>query len=113
MKTLLLVFGLMLSLPTVGQDIEHAPTVEQCRADQRLWKARLKGGGGPLPSVQILSQWHGEMIACWNVDPTTDQNDYAGTTVYISVEESNRYLAFIKRHNLYKQFEQEDKEGKR
>jgi len=46
MKTLLLAATILISVPAIGQEVEHAPTVAQCQADQRLWRAKLEGDQG-------------------------------------------------------------------
>jgi hypothetical protein len=45
--------------------IEHAPTTEQCQADQRLWLSKLEQSqSNDLPDYQTLSQWAHEMNDC-------------------------------------------------
>jgi hypothetical protein len=57
-------------LAAVGQEIQHAPTVAQCQADQRLWLSTVEEGDSPkLPSSNVLSNWSREMDDCGKVDP--------------------------------------------
>ena len=49
------------------QEVKHAPTVEQCRADQRLWLSKL-GTNVPAPNTE-LDNWLIEMGYCKKVDP--------------------------------------------
>ena len=45
MKRLWLLVLVLVSFNSLGsQEVKHAPTVEQCRADQRLWLSRLEPG---------------------------------------------------------------------
>jgi hypothetical protein len=36
------ILALMFVAVSVGQDVQHAPTVAQCQADQRLWLSKLE-----------------------------------------------------------------------
>jgi hypothetical protein len=45
MKRLLILSVFVLA--AVGQDVQHAPTVAQCQADQRLWSAEIGKGDSP------------------------------------------------------------------
>jgi len=78
--------GLLLSLvvtaPAVWpQEVQHAPTVEQCRADQRLWLSELEGPPGPPASIgsigypELLKR-SDEMYACRAVDPDFEHQYY-------------------------------------
>jgi len=43
MKTLWLLLAIAVPLQFIhAQEVKHAPTVEQCRADQRLWLPKLE-----------------------------------------------------------------------
>jgi len=52
-----------------AQEVQHAPTVEQCRADQRLWLSRIE-----VPTVTSdymeIRAWGHEMHEWESVDPT-------------------------------------------
>lgn len=98
-----------------AQQVEHAPTVEQCRADQALWLSKLEipyHRGTDDVVVSTLHQWQSEMHDCEAVDPP-NQFKYYNTRVEALSEESLRELTFIYRHNLYHQFVEEDAAGKR
>jgi hypothetical protein len=105
---------LMLTLLTasVAGQIEHAPTVAQCQADQRLWLSNLKGAQDTLPIWGVLSQWEQEMRDCEKVD-TDNFRKYNNTQVEIRAEKMSRLLEFLDRHNLVEQFKQEDAMGQR
>jgi hypothetical protein len=111
---LLLLFVLMLlRTPSYEQEINHATTVEQCRADQKLWLAKLEGSGGALDvSFVELNAWGQEMSACGVVD-SQFKIQYYNTAAEIQSEDVVRFLAFISRHDLYQRFVTEDKQGKR
>jgi hypothetical protein len=95
----------------ITSQIEHAPTVDQCRADQRLWLSQLESGL-PLPAVSIMDEQRGEMMDCLIVDPSR-QLEYRNTTNEISAAVITRYRHFLWRHNLMDQFVKEDAAGKR
>jgi hypothetical protein len=101
----------MVSL-AVGQ-VEHAPTVAQCQADQRLWLSKIEEGDSQtLAKFDVLSQWNTEMIHCQKVDPTHswDYNNLAGE---ISATQAARMLHFIQRHDMWQKFVSEDAAGQR
>jgi hypothetical protein len=108
---LVLVFVLTASL--VGQ-IEHAPTVAQCQADQRLWFSKLEDlpVDTNLPSFTILRQWSDEMTNCKEVDPKN-------AWLYFNVQaesdtiQAARMMRFISREHLWDKFIEEDAAGKR
>lgn len=55
-----------------AQEVKHAPTVEQCRADQRLWMSKLEQpnrAGTANVSFDHLLAWVVEMGDCLDVDP--------------------------------------------
>jgi hypothetical protein len=95
-----LILALILTASLVGQ-VEHAPTVAQCQADQRLWISRIEEGDSPrLPVFTVLTQWSHEMMECEKVDPNNEQR-YYNTGSEIDEVESNRLLGFLNRHDLY------------
>ena len=111
-QRLLVLTGLILTASLVGQ-VEHAPTVAQCQADQRLWISKIEEGDSPrLPAFTVLTQWSHEMIECGKVDPNNEQR-YYNTGSEIDEVESNRLLGFLDRHGLYQKFLEEDAAGKR
>lgn len=105
---------LFLAVSSLAQD--HAPTVEQCRADQRLWSSvhdeyALKDAVSKL-SVQTLKQRSHQMNDCFAVD-SENGRDYFGLVAAYGLELGRRYKNFIDRHNLMAQFLAEDAAGKR
>ena len=120
-KTLVLV--LLISSATLAQ--EHAPTVEQCRADYRLWTANLDFKD---ISYHELLRRAVEMNQCTIVDPDGMQAfldeekrlgwknasiiyPVAGSLFQHAADE--RMTHFVTRHHLLNQFLDEDAAGKR
>jgi len=46
---------LVIPLQSIHAQDQHAPTVEQCRADQRLWLSELEGPQGLLRPLAPLA----------------------------------------------------------
>jgi hypothetical protein len=113
MKTLLLAVAILIAVPTLSQ-VEHAPTVAQCQADQRLWFSKLEGPESNLDDTTIitLNDWSKEMVQCEAVDPE-NRFKYGNTSAESVAEKSIREMHFINRHGLYDQFIAEDAAGKR
>ena len=116
----LLVF-VSVSFNSLGsQEVKQAPTVEQCRAEQRQWLSELEepilpprtGGAADDINYQELDGWAQEMFVCHNVDPPLD-GDYFNTAGEIAALEVRRLRNFLLRHNLWDQFLAEDAQGKR
>jgi hypothetical protein len=113
-KTVLVLFmGLLFAGKAHVQEVKHAPTIEQCRADQRLWVAKLEDTTAFMPeTMDALTGWTGEMYDCMSVDPE-NRIRYYNVTGEIWATKGSRFMNFLKRHNLYEQFIEEDKAGKR
>lgn len=112
MKRLLVVGCLVLTASLVGQ-VEHAPTVAQCQAEQRLWLSNLEEGDSrKLPEMSVIVKWNGEMQDCGKVDPG-QRVRYYNTSGEIAAEEIVRMQHFFDRHGLWSQFKEEDASGKR
>jgi hypothetical protein len=109
----LLVLALILTASLVGQ-VEHAPTVAQCQADQRLWLAKLEAPNPDtnLPSYTKLSLWISEMDDCREVDPP-NQWKYYNVHGEVTDFQAARMIKFLSRHGLWKEFIAEDAAGKR
>jgi hypothetical protein len=106
----LLVLGLVLTASLTGQ-VEHAPTVAQCQADQRLWFSKIEDGNSTL-TFDALANMEREMIACHDVDPP-NARDYYNTSCSATAAMAARMSKFIQRHRLWSQFEAEDAAAKR
>ncbi len=109
---LTLLFTMLWVGKTHTQEVKHAPTVEQCRADQRLWLDKLEGSSASLPNYLTLAGWFHEMHECKSVDPE-NQRRYYNVCGEISSEQFVRLTGFLERHGLYDKFIEEDAAGKR
>lgn len=94
---------------------EHAPTVEQCRADAAVWaKADFK-----IPTMKELWARCHEMTQCTDVDPPEKAHElyvrYVEVCNGASREYTDRVIRFLDRHNpsWKQQFDDEDAAGKR
>jgi len=110
MKSLALMLAFLVGT-SLAQEVKHAPTVEQCRADQKLWLSKVEDPSAS-ESSRVLDGWGTEMIECLTVDPTFE-NRYYNTAAEIHSEQLSRVVNFLSRHNLYTQFLHEDQAGKR
>jgi hypothetical protein len=116
--TFVLFFVLSLSSLVHAQAVEHAPTAEQCRADNAVWRdagvAKIKAGGRPWPDVvmpTLMDMMH-EMDECAHVD-RPNRDDYADTANLLLAEAELRLQNFLIRHDLLYMFTKEDKAGER
>lgn len=59
MKLMSLLIVFIFVFVAVGQEVQHAPTVAQCQADQRLWLSKLEDGdkSSALPEFDVLTKW--------------------------------------------------------
>ena len=98
------------------QEVKHAPTVQQCQADQRLWTGKMETQ--PIPSgvedvnYSTLVGWENEMAGCEAVD-RPNEFMYQSALSEISTFQKVRLLGFLSRHNLLNKFYEEDEAGKR
>lgn len=92
--------------------VEHAPTVAQCQADQRLWYSRLENAQTPLPDIKVIRTWVHEMNECDSVDPN-NHVAYLTTEAEIMAEQKGRMEHFIARQGLWDKFIEDDAAGKR
>lgn len=107
----------LLSLMTSLSGQDHAPTVEQCRADQRLWSSAMQDDATFAKvvsklSAEILAQRMSQMRDCFAVDGENSR-DYFVVNAGYGTELGTRYKDFIARHRLMTQFVTEDAVGKR
>lgn len=106
--------SLFILTASLTAQIEHAPTVAQCHADQLLWLSKIQENphSPSLPAFSALTKWNLEMSDCQKVDPDR-QWAYYNTAAEINTVQAGRMLSFITRHKLYKQFVEEDEAGER
>jgi hypothetical protein len=115
MKPAVWVFAsIILLATTISNSQDHAPTLEQCRADEKLWWDELNNVPAAisrLPFSKLVNRF-GEMTDCGSVDDDriADYNRVAGS---LTLKMQNRLLHFVDRHHLMGQFMAEDAAGKR
>jgi hypothetical protein len=111
MRIIASIAAALLVSPALAQ--EHAPLPEQCKADAHLWHSQKKADNDKL-SFDELQQRSREMWACASVDKTaTEDEDYHLLWSGYQVMSGQRMKHFIDRHDLSKQFLDEDAAGAR
>ena len=108
-----LILAVLMTASVTGQ-VEHAPTVAQCQADQRLWLATIEESKDSErnPAFLVLTKWDREMTDCEKVDPDNRVKYYC-TGAEIAALREVRLLNFLARHDLFPKFIEEDAAGKR
>jgi hypothetical protein len=95
-----------------AQEVKHAPTVAQCRTDQKSYLSKLEKAPDTV-SYKDMHSWFPEMFNCGqNVDPDNSLSYYT-TRSESSAFQNARLENFLKRHHLWDQFLAEDAYGKR
>ena len=116
MTRLVLMFVILVSSIAAGQDVEHAPTVAQCQAKQRLLRAEIEESvqdhSAHLPSIHAIREWKQEMSDCESVDPE-NRHRYQNTESELTVEEKMRMEDFLHHHQLWDKFVTADANGER
>jgi hypothetical protein len=138
LSIVMLIIGMTITMTFVAWSKPQEPsiTVEQCRADGDAWKkiseaaadAQAKiahaGRGDDIRKFDAafhylkrfplseISRRTDEMATCTQVD-RQNQDMYLFVGVFLESEESNRYMNFLLRHNLWNDFVAEDAQGKR
>lgn len=108
MKTTLLVLFLLFATGSFAQ--EHAPTLEQCRADQKAWNMPLMvATTGPfshsvssLPTSELIDRGK-EMLTCGAVD-SKNITDYHGTAMLLFSFTTARLGMFVQETNQMDHF---------
>ena len=111
MKSLALLFFL---LPTVtANPQQHAPTVEQCRADAAVWDlTSMSQTQRDAITVVEAQNRYDQMADCAKVDVEHADTYFARVSFYGAFM-SKRLEHFLRRHNLMQQFIDEDAAGMR
>lgn len=116
MKTALLFLLLTVTSVAWGQEIQHAPTAEQCRADIAVWKAESKADITSL-SVKTLLHRSNYLSDCKQVLRDAQDRDEAqwSATVRAVYDQHiiGRAMHFIERNSLGYQFYDQDAKGAR
>ena len=125
----LIVSVFVLTAVTIPQEVKHAPSLQSCEADLRLWASQLEGW--PNPSMDQIhagtksltfDELAGRMFSiskCEESYPILQRSksgelSFPTTLVsYYKLEETERYIDFIVRHNLASKFKEEDQAGMR
>lgn len=96
-----------------SQEVKHAPSIAQCRADQRLWFSKITDSDSlRATSILQLEGWTTVMNDCKEVD-ADNVRPYLDVITLIKGEEAVRLINFVSRHHLTDQFLAEDAAGKR
>ena len=113
MRSALALAVLLMGSVTVAQ-VEHAPTVAQCQADQRLWLSKLEvlPPDTNLPAFATLRQWSSEMGDYKEIDPKNGW-EYFNVQSESNTIQAARMLRFLKRQHLWDKFVEEDAAGER
>ena len=111
-----LIFAL---LPSALHPQEHAPTADVCRADLAAWKPDLNvwmedHTSGPIMKMPVNETLlrSEEMSTCAVVDgdgPLSEE--YHRMALYYLLPAGDRFHRFLKRHELWEQFNNEDAAG--
>jgi hypothetical protein len=92
-------------------EAKHAPTVAQCKADQAVWSHELEGGAqGSKTEFMVLRFWPQEMSDCAQVDPS-NSDKYLVLSAEAAATMARREFDFLKRHDLFAKFVEEDRQG--
>ena len=94
-----------------SQEVEHASTVDQSRAAQKLWFSKISDDPASI-SFQELNFWSLEMHGCARIEPESNKGYYQTSGDAVGTA-NNRLMHFLERHNLVQQFLAEDAQGKR
>jgi hypothetical protein len=107
---------------------EHAPTVEQCKADQALWGAdhtqtayneaetrHVESGAVNRTEIAMLSitQLKQRMRGMYECEDVVAMDPYHSTGNFYYSVIADRYLGFLIRHGLMPQLVKEDAAGER
>jgi hypothetical protein len=108
--------------------VEHAPTVAQCRADADIWGVPKATASTPndyqfrnlirdvahnqAVTAKKLDVRINELSRCMLTDTAQSFRYEQGSRAY-TIAEFMRMADFVSRHNLENQFYQEDDQGKR
>lgn len=116
MTRLVLAFVILVPPIAAGRDAEHAPTVAQCQAEQRLWRSEIEKSvqdhSAHLPGIHGIREWEQEMSDCENVDPE-NRLRYQNTESELKAEEKMRMDDFLHHHQLWVKFITADADGER
>jgi hypothetical protein len=117
-------FFSMTLLAAFSQSQESRPALGQCRLDIAAYKSLGNFAHPTATDLQAqtdymkrfplseISRQTKEMEDCMEVDKE-NHKDYEDVSLLLASAENNRYMNFLSRHDLWKQFVAEDSQGKR
>jgi len=108
---------LSMSARSVEQSERSVGLSIQCRADQQRWLTLVRSSSSMkhstgLPPLGVVRQWQEEMEACEQID-RQGRFDYYAADSELEAELLSRAENFLERHDLLKQFIEEDEAGGR
>jgi hypothetical protein len=124
MKILILI--LLISAAAFAQD--HAPTAERCKADQAVWGSssahveyfeaetqHVRSGISNRTDIALLSipQLKERMSEMYQCEEVVTTEPFHSAVIFYHDVIGDRYISFVKRHDLTKQMMAEDAAGKR
>lgn len=110
----LMALGILFTTLCHAQDMQHAPTAEQCRADIAVWKQASKADQLEIPVETLLTRAN-YLFTCHTV--LRDAKDYDGSSFATTIRDVyhqhalDKALRFIDRKGLRNQFDHEDAWG--
>jgi len=96
---------------SLAQQVKHAPSVEQCRADQRVWMEKLEHSPSDSDYETLIGQ-ASEMEECASVDSQNERRYHSVEHLIVTIQAA-RMMSFLARHDLVDKFLAEDRAGKR
>jgi hypothetical protein len=113
MRKIALAVAVLIVAPAFAQEVKHAPTLDQCRADYHLWFSKLENPHGTdAVTDDVLGQWYSEMGDCTATDSAYEWH-YVNAQAEICAERQLRMRHFLMRRNLIQQYVAEDEAGAR
>ena len=99
--------------PCLAQEMNHAPTVSQCRAEQRLWLSKLEQYPPDVAEVSYgdLQYWTLDMVVCANLD-AGHEVFYLNTYSMADHERIKRLEGFLHQRTLFYEFLKQDAQDK-
>lgn len=116
MKRTILILVLLTTVAAMGQEINHAPTAEQCKADVAVWKEEKREAIVALPfdtEQRVIYIQKCEKVL---FDPHTPSDVWLNAFAMKRAYEEHlldRLKKFINRNGLTRQFYEQDAKGAR
>jgi hypothetical protein len=113
MKQIVLLALILTAVPAFAQQKPRTLTVEQCRTDSNKWWDSLTKDVSTLPVTTFVLR-NQEMQTCARQEGLSGKEDPASMQLYVALElayataTAERLEGFIRRHNEWSQFIEED-----